>query len=265
MQPQTQEPQSVAQNALPDQPKTKVADGQIAAVAAKPQDPVAKAASEEAPPIKTEENQANWKAFRERRDQERKEREAAQKQAQEERARAEALKAALEAVTGQPQRQAQQYEAQEESEDDRIQKKIDAAVEARLAKERARYEQEERERESKEAPERILQAFPDFKQVVSTENCDYLDYHYPELTAPFKYMPEGYEKWAAMYRAVKKFVPNPDSRKEQNRAERNLQKPGSLSTPGATTGGNAMPSARLDDAKKADNWARMQRTLKGLS
>lgn len=217
---------------------------------------------EAAPQIKSEENQANWKAFREQREAERKAKEEAERRAAEKAAEAEALKAALEAITNKPQTYHNQHnEDIEESEQERIDKRVKAII----AEREAAYEKEREERERQEAPVRILQTYPDFKQVVSVENCDYLDYHHPELTAPFKYMPEGYEKWAAMYKAIKKFVPNANSKVEEKRAEKNLQKPGSISSPGSAQGPSAMPSSRLDDAKKAANWERMQRLLKGLS
>jgi hypothetical protein len=82
---------------------------------------------------------------------------------------------------------------------------------------------------------------------------------------PFSHLPDGYDKWQAIYKAVKRFVPNTDSRQDSMKAERNLQKPASISSPGNTQGGNAMPGAKLDESRKAANWERMQRTLKGLS
>lgn len=217
---------------------------------------------ENAPEIKSEENKNNWKAFREQRESERKAKEASDKMALEERARAEALKAALEAVTNKPQQQRyERDEVQEESEDERIQKKIDAA----LAKERVKFQQEQALREQQEFPQRIAQSFPDFNQICNTENLDYLEYHFPEIAVPFKHMPDGFEKWSSLYKAVKRFVPNTDSRKDQAKADKNMQKPGSLSAPSVAQGGNAMPGARLDEAKKAENWQRMQKVLKGLS
>jgi len=220
---------------------------------------------EAAPNIKSEENKTNWKAFREQREAERKAKEAAEKAMGEERARADALKAALEAITNKPNVQNdRQYDNQNDiadTEEQRIDKRVDAILKQRESE----YERQRQEKEKQEAPNRIMQTYPDFNQVVTTENCDYLDYHYPELTAPFKYMPEGYEKWNAMYKAVKKFVPNPESKKDSNKAEKNLAKPGSISSPGNTHGGNAMPGAKLDEARKEANWARMQKLLKGLS
>jgi hypothetical protein len=216
--------------------------------------------NESAPAIKSEENQANWRAFREQREAERKAKEEAERRHAEKAAEAEALKAALEASLNRPQRNYQNEDI-EESEEQRIDKRVKAII----AERETQYEKERESRERQEAPAKILQAYPDFKQVVSVENCDYLDYHHPELTAPFKYMPEGYEKWQAMYKAIKKFVPNSNSKSDERKVEKNLNKPGSISSTGATQGTGAMPSARLDDAKKAQNWERMQRLLKGLN
>ncbi len=217
---------------------------------------------EDVPVIKTEENQANWKAFREQRERERKEKEEAVKRANEENQRAEALKAALEAAISKPNyNQHHQDQDIEESEDQRIEKRVRQIIEEREKK----NESEKIEKEQREAPQRILQTYPDFNKVCNQENCDYLDYHYPEVTAPFKHMADGYEKWALMYKVVKKFVPNTDAKQDISRAEKNLNKPGSVSTPGGTQGQSAMPSAKLDETRKAENWARMQKLIKGLS
>jgi hypothetical protein len=250
-------------------PQEKITQEQTAQSAVKPVETVNKSVEEAKPPIKTEENEVNWRKFREDREIKRKEAEAAQKMAQEERARADALKAALEAITNKPsndrQIRNQDHEYSEETEDERIQKKIEAAVEARLAKERAHYQKEQAEREQQELPRKVQQAFPDFHQVCSAENEDYLDYHYPEVANAIRHMPEGFERMATVYKTIKKFVPNTDSKKEAARAQQNMQKPGSLSSPGVATGQSAMPPTRLDDARKAANWERMQRTLKGLT
>jgi hypothetical protein len=238
------------------EPKIEQVENKTGPATPKPEEP--------APEIKTEENKANWKAFREQREIERKAKEASDKRASEKAAEAEALRAALEAITNKPsnirQTNDNTYDDNEETEEQRIDKRVELAIKQR----EAIQEKQRQERELREAPERIMQTYPDFNKVVSTENCDYLDYHYPELTAPFKYMPEGYEKWAAMYRAVKKFVPNADSKQDMNRAEKNLAKPGSISSAGNTHGGNAMPAARLTEERKRENWSRMERDRKGL-
>ena len=251
MQPQIENP-PVAQTATNDQVPANTKSVEI----------VSKSVEEQGPNIKSEENQANWRAFRERKEADRKAKEEAERRAAEKHAEAEALKAALEAITNKPQRHRQdEVEERDESEDERIQRRVDEAIK----KHESEAERRRAEREHAEFPQRINQTYPDFNQICTTENLDWLEYHYPEVAAPYKYLPDNYDKWSSIYKAVKRFMPNPDSKKDQNRAEKNLAKPGSLSSTGTTQGGSAMPAARLDEQRKADNWARMQRTLKGLS
>jgi hypothetical protein len=215
---------------------------------------------EQAPVIKTEENQANWKAFRDQREADRKAKVEAEKRASEKEAETEALKRALEAVVNKPNQNYQMNssytEGEEETEEQRIQRHVDAA----LKRQTEEHKKVAKQKEMEEYPQRILSDFKDFNEVCSSENLDYMDYHYPEVTTPYKYMPEGYEKWAAAYKAVKRFVPNSDSRRDQVKAERNLAKPGSMSSTGTTQGESSLPPARLDEARRAANWARMQKT-----
>jgi hypothetical protein len=226
------------------------------------QQPVAQTqtVSETAPPIKSEENQANWKAFREQRENERKAREASERIAQQKAAEAEALRAALEALTNKP-AQGYQQEEREESEDERIDKRVKQII----AEREAQAEQTRQQREKQEFPQRLNNTYGDFNKVCSSENLDYLEYHYPEVAAPFKHLPDGYDKWAGIYKAVKRFVPNVDAKHDSKKAEQNLQKPGSASSPAITNGGNAIGAPRLDEARKQANWDRMQRLLKGLT
>jgi len=220
---------------------------------------------ESAPQIKSEENQANWKAFREQRETERKARIEAEARATQKAAEAEAMRAALEAITNKPSndRQMNNYtsEDNQETEEDRIDRRVREIIKER----EGLYEVERQKQEAAETPMRLKSAYSDFDKVCSAENLDYLEFHYPEVAMPFKYVPEGFDKWTAIYKAVKKFVPNTDSKVDAQRAEKNLSKPGSISAPGNSHGGNAMPSARLDESRKASNWERMQRTLKGLT
>lgn len=221
--------------------------------------------SEPAPEIKSEENKDNWRKFREQREAERKSREDSERRATEKSAEAEALRAALEALANKPSnnRQINEYGSQdnEETEEQRIDRRVESAIKQREVK----AEQERKVREQHEFPERLKATYNDFNKVCSAENLDYLEYHYPEVAAPFAHLPDGYDKWQGIYRAVKRFVPNVDARQETAKVDKNLSKPGSISSTGNTHGGNAMPSARLDEARKAANWERMQRTLKGLS
>lgn len=213
----------------------------------------------------------NWKKFKDERKRERELSEANAKKAADKETEVLALKAAMDAILNKPiQRQDQQtnqnfsangYENEEESEDQRIEKKVQAA----LLKREAEADKRRNEKEQAEFPQRLNQNHSDFNQVCNTENLDYLEYHYPEVAQAFRHMPDGYDKWSTIYKAVKRFVPNTDTRKDAAKVEKNLGKPQSLSSPGTTQGGNAMPGARLDEAKKAENWARMQKALKGLS
>ena len=205
----------------------------------------------------------NWRAFREARKKDRQEKEAAERRAAEKEAEAAALKAAMEAAFAKSTPQQPQYGYEpEETEDDRIEKKVQAALAAR----EAAYERERVQREKQEYPERLRQSYPDFSQIVSTENLDYLEYHYPEVAGPLRRLPDDYHKWADIYRAVKKFVPNnTTAKKDAARADANSTKTRSMSSTGVTQPGEAMTSARLTEERRASNWERMQRTLKGLT
>ena len=218
---------------------------------------------EKTPPAETPESiqETNWKKFREQRDIERKEKEAAEKKAQEKEAEAQALKAAMEAILNkhQPIQQQQYSPSYEEdlSEDERIQKKVDAA----LAIKEKQYEEARRQREYQEYPQKLVSEYKDFNAVCSADNLDYLEYHYPEVASAFKHAPDGYDKWANIYKAVKRFVPNTDSTKESKKAESNFNKPQSMAVAGATPTGDSAP-IMIDDKRRADNWARMQRIMR---
>lgn len=210
----------------------------------------------------------NWKAFREARKQDRLQKEQAERKAAEKEAEVQALKAAMEAAFARESRAPKQqqqsyndYEEQEESEDERIEKKVAAAMAAReAAADRARAE-----REQQEYPQRLAQMYPDFNQVISSENLDYLEYHYPEVASPLKRLPDGQDKWADIYRACKKFIPNSTgAKKDSAKADVNFNKPRSMSS-GFTQVGDGIAQTRLTDDRKASNWERMQKTLKGLS
>ena len=207
----------------------------------------------------------NWKIFREQRKKDRDLREAAERRAQEKESEAAALRAAMEAAFAKESRsesRSKRYEEdEEETEDQRIEKKVQAALAARDRQ----YEQDKYQREQKEYPERLKKSYSDFDSVVAAENLDYLEYHYPEVAAPLKRLPDGYDKWSDIYRAVRKFVPNATSaKKEAAKAEANLTKPKSISSTGVTQPGEAKGAHILSEEKRAANWERMQKTLKGL-
>jgi hypothetical protein len=218
-------------------------------------------------PQKSAEDDENFKAFREGRKKDRLEREAAERRAAEKEAEVAALKAAMDAAFAkQPSAPSpaayQQYygmnQEQEESEDQKIEKKVNAII----AQREASFERQRAEREAQEYPARLEKDLPDFHQVISQENRDYLDYHYPEISRPLSRLQDGYEKWSDVYHAIKKFVPNQSSSKrDMARADLNQKKPGSISSATVTQPAPMPGSHVLSDEKKAANWERMRKTM----
>lgn len=213
----------------------------------------------------------NWRAFREARKRDRAEKEAAERRAAEKEAEAAALKAAMEAAFSKsaPSPQAyQQYYGMnqdyqnEETEEQKIERKVNEII----AKKEQDYIRAEQEKERVEYPKRLLKDFPDFSQVCSQENLDYLDFHYPEISRPLQRLSEGYDKWHDTYHAVKKLIPNHSTaKKEAIRADINSNKPRSISSTGPSpTGEKPRETWQEAEARKAENWARMQRTMKGV-
>lgn len=214
-------------------------------------------ATENTAPIEETQDQVNWKRFREAREKERKEKIVAEKRVLEKEQEVAALKAAMEAIVNKPNSH-QNNEFSEESDQDRIQKLIDETIEKRIQK-----DQIERERkEHQEFPEKLSRDFKDFDKVCTVENLDYLDYHFPEISSIFKDLPDGYNKWSKVYHAVKKLIPNFDSKKDQAKAEKNFMKPQAMSASGKTPTGDSAPHS-LDDKRKTDNWERMQKVMRG--
>ncbi len=203
------------------------------------------------------EKEINWKRFREAREVDRKRREEAERESQKKAEENMALRAALESVVSRPQ-QNTSYDQPEETEE----QKITRLVDARMA-DRDKKDQEARAiREQQELPNRLSSNFSDFNQVCSSENLDYLEYHYPEISAAFKNLPDSYDKWSNIYKAVKRFVANPNSGKDQKKAEKNFGKPQSMAAPGVTSTTDNAP-IMLDEKRRQDNWRRMQQRIKG--
>lgn len=198
-------------------------------------------------------NEINWKRFREQQKKERQEKVALDKRVQEKEQEAAALKAAMEALIT----PTKQTEEGEETEDQRIAKIVKATIGAEMQ----RVDAENRRKEAAQLPGRLSQVHPDFNQVCTEENLDYLKYHYPEVEKALSYAPEGLEKWSDVYKAVKRLVPNVMSKKDEAKMEKNMAKPRSISSGLSATGDSA--PVYLDDAKKAANWERMNRAMKG--
>lgn len=210
---------------------------------------------EPAPTNISEINEVNWKKFREDRKREREEKLAIEKIAREKEAEAAALKAAMDALLNKP---APQYEEPDDTEEQRIAK----LVHAKFQEQEQKRELERKKKDAEELPKKLTAAFSDFNVVCTEENLDYLKYHYPEVERALSYAPDGFEKWSDVYKAVKRFVPNTDTKKDQAKIEKNMAKPKAISAGLPNTGDSA--PVYLDDAKRAANWERMQRTMKGV-
>ncbi len=196
----------------------------------------------------------NWRKFREVRKKDREEKEQMAKKAAEKEAEASALKAAMEAMLSKP--SPQQVEEEDEEE-----KKIERKIQQELEKREVQRQQEQRKKESAELPNKLTSAFPDYYKVCTQDNLDYLEYHHPEIANALSYMPDGFEKWASVYKTVKKFIPNTETKKDEKKMERNSLKPKSMSAGLSSTGDQA--PVYLDDTKRAANWERMQKVMRG--
>jgi hypothetical protein len=208
------------------------------------------------------EQQINWRKFREARDAERKAAEEDRRKYLEKEKEANAMKAAMEAILDKkdPPRSVNQQEGIEETEEQRILRLVDE----RLAAEKRKNQEEAHQRELQEAFPRAVKTFSDFTQVYTTENCDYLEYHHPELFNSLKQEPDTFEKWTRVYNAIKRYIPNAASKKDQTKADKNMSKPQSMAVPGTTQVGDTAPMMLTEDRKK-DNWKRMQQRMKGIA
>ena len=237
------------------------------------QNPTAEVKKEESP------EEINWKKFRQEREKDRQEQVARKKKEEELEGQNKALKGVVEAfLNKQPGMTQEQKETITASipvgefttgKDviDYVESKLSSDLEKNLDrlldKREKQREQERRRQEAAELPNSLRKAIPDFDNVCSAQNLDYLEYHHPELAKSLEELPDSYNKWDRVYKAVKRYVPNPDSTKQQARADNNATKPRSVSN---------MPNASRDEAprqldadRKKANFERMQRQMKGLS
>lgn len=210
-------------------------------------------------PVEATPEEKNWRKFREEREADRKKLIEQEKFAKQKAEEAEALKKALEAVVNKPQ-QYQYEEPHEETDEQRISKEVDRVLKLREA-ERAKIEEE---RERAEMPSRLTSNHPDFNDIVTAENLDYLEYHFKEVAEPYKYMPESYKKWELLYQAIKKHIPDAAQKKRyEELAKKNLSAPQSSSV--STVASKATSHSHImSQSQKDANWDRMQRRMKGL-
>lgn len=212
-----------------------------------------------------QEEDPNWRSFREARKRDKEERRAAEERAAQKEAEVAAYKAAMEAAFAQRDNNTyhqQSMDQVEETEEQRIERKVAAA----LDKQRQKEEQQRKAREAAELPSRIKKAMPDFDHVTSEENIDYLEYHHPKVAKMLNSLPDGYDKWEHVYDMVKQYVPNAQrSKKEAERAEQNLRKPQSISSTGVSpTPPSGRESQYTIEQRRAQRWEEMQKIMKGI-
>lgn len=223
--------------------------------------------------------QINWKKFRSDREAERKQREeeassrlAAEKAAKEKDEQIAALQQAMTQAMNQGQSvtpdQQQQIIDELDPTDiptgEQVSKYVESTVQKLLRKEIEQQQQQIQQKNDQDQLRALPKDNPDFDQVCSTENLDYLEFHYPGVAVAFNNMPDDYTKWSNIYKTVKKLVPNYDAGQQKARAEANAAKPQSMSVPGTSQTGDQAPNVNLDANRRAEIWKRMQRKMKGL-
>jgi hypothetical protein len=213
--------------------------------------------SPEQPQAAEDPKEVNWRKFREQREADRKKLAEAQERERKKAEEAEVLRQALEKALSSAQTQsAPAYE----SDEDEIKKRVNEAF---LEREKE-YERKRLEQEQREAPLRLKQQCPDFETVCSQENVDYLEYNHPEVFTALKSMPDGFDKWTNIYRAMKRYIPEmTEIKKEAKKAEANLAKP---LPPGKAVSKvvTSAPTFDLSEERRKANWERMQKELKTL-
>lgn len=230
--------------------------------------PVADKVAEETP------EQINWRKFRAQREADRRAKEESDRKAAETERAAKAIQEAMAAMAMNQAAAPQAYVANQAAPGiardeiptggqviDLVDKRIEDGIAKGLKEANERAEAERRAQEAAELPIKLKTVHGDFDQVCTAENIDYLEYHYPEVAAGFKHMPDGFEKWSNLYKAVKRFV-NVNSEKDKATAMANYNKPKSISVPGITQTGDSPPTI-ISDQRRKDNWARMQRVMRG--
>lgn len=105
-----------------------------------------------------------------------------------------------------------------------------------------------KEREASTVDERLQLKYPDFAQVVTKENIDFLKENEPELAESLSYYPDPFKQGVAVYKLLKKAgvtegeVVSKPSTQEKEKAIKNSQKPVSVN---AVTKQSAIGNAHM--------------------
>lgn len=226
------------------------------------------------------EEQINWRKFREERAKERAQKEEELKQATERQKQQEeqirAYREALEQVMDKPDTGSLSQKEQDKIIADLMDEDIPTGADIKgfinqvvpkivdnvLQTRDQQLEEERRRREAQEMPVRLQREHKDFSNIVTQENLDYLEYHYPEVAETLGSLPNSYDKWSKVYKTVKRLVPDGE-RKDVARMERNSQKPQSMASTSAASTSEVAPGRRLTDAQKAENYRLMRERARG--
>lgn len=219
----------------------------------------------------------NWRKFRQEREKERKEKEEESRKRKELEAQNIAMREAMDAILNRPNSSNEKPQSEDDvqlgewASGEEVKKYVNKKISTDLAKEISNIiEKKERENEQKKIleeqarlPKKLKEEFSDFDEVCNTENLDYLEYHHPEVARSLTRLPDNFDKWSDAYKAIKRYVPNVNSNKDKQRAEKNALKPKSASTQGITESKDQAPKYLTEERKK-QNYERMMRQMKGL-
>jgi hypothetical protein len=179
-----------------------------------------------------EEQERNWRAFRDKQEQ-------LQKELEKERQKREEYEQILYQKLSSPQ------EAKEEvdefaaiSDDDWLTKKQSQKLAQKLAEEAVKKAlEQERVRMSEEnLPTRLTSQFQDFNSVVTEDNVRQLKTLEPEVAHALSQIGDKYAQAVAAYKYIKMLVPKAQEQTEyKERVQKNAQKPGSLSSVGSSS------------------------------
>lgn len=208
--------------------------------------------------------QINWRKYREAQEEKRKQ-DAIRQQEEARRikeleAQTEAMKRALEVALDKKNSTPSYYQDQG-GEEDEIAKKIQQEVQRGIEAFKSQMYQETARKEM----ERLPSQYPDFEQVCSTVNLDYIAFHYPHVAQAMHNQPDSYQKWDGIYNTVKKLVPSTNSNVQNLRADYNASKPKSAASVSGAAQMESSQSDRLNlsPAEKAQIYAEAQRKVRG--
>lgn len=133
-----------------------------------------------------------------------------------------------------------------------------------LKRELKQLKTELQRKEASTMEDRLQMKYPDYADVVSTENIEYLKKHEPELAQSISSMQDPYQQAVAAYKLLKKVGKEPVVTPEQRKASENSQKPVSAN---AVTKNSAIGNAHLFEngltkELKESLWKEMQAAKK---